>query len=196
MLAAQHNAQPVAWAQLRQIERVQGQEVILVGGQRAKRAVSCLVAPEPGDEVAVIQTPKGLFVVGIITRPGAQNLRVEAPGEMDITAGQRLGLGSGGRLEMAAGGKFVIMAGGIELISRALRASLGVVRVGAGRVRMAASEVVSRLKRRLSSVEELERVEAGAIMHEASSVYSASAGTMALEAEGDVRIDGQMVQLG
>ena len=84
-----------------------GNDLLLIeaGAARmtARRALSCLVAPEPGDIVLLGGDPGRVYVLAVLERTVAGPVRITAPGDVELVA-------AGGRLA-------VIGASAVEVIS-------------------------------------------------------------------------------
>jgi len=82
----------------------------LTDGRLARRALSCLVAAEPGDHVIVLACSGGPFVTHVLSResssvqlsaPGAEKLTI-AQAEVEIGASRSVSVTAGGTLSLAS----------------------------------------------------------------------------------------------
>lgn len=75
--------------------------------QAAQVAFSCLIKPEPGDSVLCTQNETGAnFVLGIIERPGEQDMTLAFPANATLTANNgNIGAFSSQSVTLSAGAK-------------------------------------------------------------------------------------------
>lgn len=86
-------------AELRQRD---GDHWLLEDGRQVRQAVSCLVQPQPGDQVLLVATEQGTFISQILTRSSEQTLtlgQLDQPlavqgDQLQLIASQSLELGS------------------------------------------------------------------------------------------------------
>ncbi|HEY3818505.1 MAG TPA: DUF3540 domain-containing protein [Polyangiaceae bacterium] len=85
------------------------------GERRARRAASCLVAPEAGDEVAIIVTGDGrVFVTAVLVRAEDRPIEIAVDGDLRISA-------RGGSCHIdATDGVEIRAEGALSLVSKAL----------------------------------------------------------------------------
>ncbi len=197
------------------LARVDRAELVVktdTGVIRARRAPSCLVAPEQGDLVLVTTLEAGAaFVVAVLERePGrAATLVAEAGLNVRVPNGAFTVSASDG-VEIAAEHAFEITAGELEV--DAARASFKVteasfvadlVRTEIDRARHVARTVESvfervteRVKRAYRTIEEFEQVRAARIDYQAKTTLSLHGENTVLTAEELVKIDAEQIHLG
>lgn len=88
----------------RTVDRLADGVAVLDDGRRARRAVGCLVRPEAGDRVLVWDDPEGgdRYILSVLERPDGAPVTVEAAGDLEIRAGDRLSLAGAGGIALSA----------------------------------------------------------------------------------------------
>lgn len=88
-------------------------------GRQARQAASCLLRPEPGDWVLLMQGQRELYVMAVLERgagtaqlavPGADHVQLAAQA-IELVAGQRLGLGCLGSVDITSADGTVALQG-------------------------------------------------------------------------------------
>jgi hypothetical protein len=176
----------------------QGQDlVILANGAEApaRRALSCLVEPEPGDLVLLAAAQDRRYVLAVLERPGDAALRVALPDGASIDA-------EGGRLRIGAA-TLVLEADNAQLAAGRLGVAAGGTEVRLGRVRMVAEAVealaeriIGRFRRSYRFVEEGEHLRARDIDHRASGHLHLRGDTTAVQANALVKVQSGQIHLG
>jgi hypothetical protein len=179
---------------------------------RARRAASCLLAPERGDEVLVaIVEGRPAYVLAILEREGSLPSRVELEGDASITTPRgRLSISSGEGIDIVAEkdanvvsnelrvravtGHFVVDA--IELFSGALSAHVERARSVVKTLDTVAERVVERVQRAYRFVEEVEHVRAERIDYQASKELTIRAENAVIMADELVKVDGSQIHVG
>lgn len=103
-------------------------------GTTARRAIGCLVRPEPGDRALVWRCPESgdAFVLSVLERPGDSAVVVDAGDRLTLRAAERLSLSCGGEVTIAAPlGAISLIAGrltlsaidGLTMVARAAMAT-------------------------------------------------------------------------
>jgi Protein of unknown function (DUF3540) len=104
------------------VDSVSGEEVRLVGGASARRALSCLAEPRAGDEVLVWRAnQEELFVTAVLTRRGDEKVTVAPPGERELQiSARRLSLAAQEDLTVVSGRDCIVSAprGNVALSAR------------------------------------------------------------------------------
>ena len=111
---------------LRRLET--GAVVVLLDGQDAacRCAISCLVAPEPGDLVLLAGNDAEAYILAVLERPGAAPavLTASTPSETMVLAAQKLVLRAADELEMTAprtqikGGRLTIAVDMLSFVAK------------------------------------------------------------------------------
>lgn len=146
-------------------------------GRQARQAASCLLRPEPGDWVLLMQGRRELYVMAVLERsaasahlavPGADTVQLTAPA-LDLVAGQRLGLGCVGDVDITSA------AGTVALQARHLLSH--------------ASETQVQTARHWVAQVEQALVQASALLH-----LQAEQGLVTAKA--DLKLDAERISLG
>jgi hypothetical protein len=178
----------------------------------ARRAVSCLVEPRPGDTVLFARgTPGACHVLAILERESEDAARLSFPGDVEIKS-------EAGRVSIASEkGIDLLTTGDTALVSRRLsvhageaevhvsdlsfsgtffRAQVETIKVLARAFDSVFERISQRVKRSFRRVEELDQLNAGQIDHRATKLMSLRGKYSMLTAEEDVRIDGDKILMG
>lgn len=146
----------------------------------ARRATSCLVAPEVGDRVLVAWSGDESYVLAVLERTERAPVRLVTRGNTEL-----------------------VVDGALSVSSRAFslasaRALFDVERVDAvfGKVEAVIERVLQRVKRSYRFVEETEQVRAGCIDIAAQSTMSLHAENAMVTADNLVKVDAEQIQLG
>ncbi len=188
------------------------------GSYHARRARSCLVAPECGDIVLLATLPRGeCYVLAVLDRPGEGageersrtklsldgDLEIElATGRLTVAAQQGVDLAAGGNVSVVAPGINVHAADGNVLIDRlsvlgsVFHAEVDRIKVLAASAESVFDRVVQRVKRAYRTVEETDQLRAGRMDYVAKTSMNLHAGTALLTAEELVKLDGEQIHLG
>jgi hypothetical protein len=178
----------------------------------ARRAVSCLVEPRPGDTVMLARgTPGTCHVLAILTRESEDAASLVFPNDVEIKS-------EAGRVSLAADkGIDLLTTGETAVVSRRLsihageaeihvpdlsfsgtffRAQVQAIKVVARAFDSVFERISQRVKRSFRRVEELDQLKAGQIDHRAEKLVSIRGKYSMLTAEEDVRIDGDKILMG
>jgi len=184
------------------------------GRYRARRGVSCLVAPGLGDTVLVALAADGrCWVLAVLERPGRQDAKVElsVDGDLDIrSVTGRLGLAAAKGMSLVSGREVAVVSGRVEVnavegsvVVERLRLLGGLLQTEVDRVKTMAKSVdvvlerfSQRVKRSYRQVEELDQLRAERIDHAASGTMSLQADNALVTARKLAKIDGEQVHLG
>ena len=197
------------------VVRVEGAELVVraVGHAewRARRAVSCLVAPVAGDLVLVASAGDGAaWVLAVLERtegaPGELawdgDLKVGASGRVSIAAQEGVEIASGKHVRVVGASLDVSAAEGNVVVERLAYVGTRVL-AEVERVKLLARSVDSvldrlsqRVKRSYRTVEEIDRVKAKAIDYEAEATIRLHAENTVVTSDGLVRVDGDQIHLG
>jgi len=199
-----------------QVDRVEGAIIVARGDGmvvRARRAASCIVAPESGDRVLMAQTGEGrVYVLSVLERSDATtaerwvaegDVTIEAKaGRVDVVASEGASVSSTG--EVAIRGQEISLSsavakvafGKLSLLGREVLGEVANVRVVAETLDTAAELIVQTAARVTRVITEIEHVRAGAIDMAAEKVLAIHAENAMVTAKELVKMDGEAVQLG
>lgn len=184
---------------------------LVVGGKdmQALRAVSCLIAPQADDTVALLATSDGLFITDVLVRPenndqplrinaeradgeqqdvvlAAGNLRIEAQDRLEAT-GKRLSFRFDSMLMTSDQLAFVgkkLMTSMLDIVTNA-------------KTRLASFETTStKARNRIDRVTETDQLKAGSIQTQADTVALTQAESTVFVAKEDIRLDGKRISMG
>jgi hypothetical protein len=182
------------------------------GGLPVRRALSCLIRPEPGDRVLVSGTlPDQLWLLAVLERPGEAPLRLtlDRPAELAVSAGDLrlrapggLHLEGGERLE--AGAPEVVLRGDqatfafrrLTALAREALASLRTCRLLAGWLDTSAERVHLRAETARREVRGLDQTRAGNLELQADQTLRMQGEHLLASADKLVRVDGDQIHLG
>lgn len=176
----------------------------------AKRAVSCLAAPQPGDRIALATSAGGeAWIMGVLEREGDGELCLDVDGDVRLRA-PRLRLDGAAELRLSSAGEVGVTTSRLAL--RAVDTQLLLDRVNCtAEVLVSQIERVKsfgksldqsfgrlsqRLKRSFRHVEDIDRLKAGHIDHVADTTLSLRSEHTVVTADGLVKVDGKQVHLG
>jgi hypothetical protein len=182
------------------------------GTYAAKRAVSCLVEPEPGDLVLVAVTPRGaVYALAVLERPGGAPTTLTADGDMAIrlrdgrftvAAQEGVDLVSGKDMALIAGELRVTASLGSVALSRLayvgsiVETEIERLKMLGGTVDSTLTRLYQRVKRSYRVVEELDQVKAERIDYEAKEHVRLHGKNALITAECLVKVDGDQIHLG
>ncbi len=195
------------------VTRVDGVEVVLdVQGSEvvARRAKSCLVAPEVGDRVLVaFGRDRRAFVLAVLEGERAA-ATVAAEGDLEFKVAGRFGVSATDGVELVSGTAVSFIANALK--ARAFEADLVIDRLAyvGSRVRAEVSaiktiaaaadsvfeRVTQRVKRSFRFVEEADTVKAGRIDYAADTALTMRSKNAVIAAEELAKVDAEQIQLG
>jgi Protein of unknown function (DUF3540) len=181
------------------------------GTWQARRAKSCLVAPEIGDAVLCASGPEGVFVLAVLRGAEGAPTRVEAEGDLHIRSREgRVALSSPEGVDLVSGGFVAVTSAEVHV--RAAKGSVAVEELGylgrlvqaeVARVALVAHEVDSalerltlRAKRVFRFVEEIDQTRAGTVDLRAQNLVGIRGENAILSARVLAKIDGEQIHLG
>lgn len=179
---------------------------------QARRAASCLLAPEVGDRVLVAVEEAGdAFVLAVLVRgsEGATTIGVEgdlairaASGKVTIAAQEGVDVVSPSPVRVAAGEVTVSAAIGrlrveaLEVLGRAVKAELGKVKVFASSLDSVLERFTQRSRTSLRTVEELDQVRAKHIDYAAAGNAHLRGENALVSAEDLVKVNAEQIHIG
>ncbi|MBI4952626.1 MAG: DUF3540 domain-containing protein [Myxococcales bacterium] len=177
----------------------------------ARRAKSCLVAPDVGDRVLCAVEGDAVFVLAVLEgAPGAAT-RVSADGDLKLQATTgRLTLGASEGIDLVTGKTVGVTGGAVHVraqtgsvaveelgfLSRLVRAEVGRVALLAEHVDSTVTRIVQRAKRAFRFVEEVEQVRAGTLDLRAENLAAIRADNTLVTARVLAKIDAAQVHIG
>jgi len=176
----------------------------------AKRAKSCLVAPDAGDRVLCAEDGAEVFVLAVLEGEAGANTRLVAEGDLQVQATGSLGLRAGDGVEIAAAKEIGLFAGKLHLraqaavaaieelglVGRSAEAHLQKVVVVAERMETRAERLVQRAKQAFRFVEALEQVRAGVFDLRAEKLAAIRGENTVVAARTLAKLDGEQVKIG
>lgn len=170
---------------------------VVRGGARiaARRALSCLIEPEPGDLVLLGGPAAQPYVLAVLERPGSQPVRLAVAGDMEVAS-------DGGRLTLSA--ETLVMGartGQVAIDDLALSGGKVAARFGRiGLVAEAIESLVTRLltraRRSYRFVEETDHLRAQGVDHRASGHMNLRGETAVMHAAVLVKVDAAQIHMG
>lgn len=181
------------------------------GRFRAKRAVSCLVEPEVGDEVLFAGRSSGdLYVLAVLERKAAGAVLVRAPGDLTIKADGRIAIASPEGVDVVTSKNIALTGGGIEVraghghvfvrhldfIGEKLVGEVEALKVVSGKIERIAERVIERVKRSYRFIEEMDQLRAGQIEYVAEETMRLKGENAFVQADKLAKVDGDQIHLG
>jgi hypothetical protein len=181
------------------------------GSCRARRAKSCLVSPDVGDRVLCAVEPEGAFVLAVLTgREGAET-RIEAEGDLELSApAGKVAVRGADAVDLVSGGAVTTTAAEINLC--APRGSVAIEEMGFfGRVVQAevtrialvaqdVDSVISRIAQKAKQVfrfiEDIDQTRAGMVDMRAENLIALRGENAIVSARVLAKIDGEQIHLG
>lgn len=160
----------------------------------ARRAVSCLVEPEPGDLVLLGGAASRLYVLAVLERAGTAPVCLAVAGDMEIAAGGRLGLRSDA-LDVAAR-TGTVTVGALSLAGGKVSARFGAMTLVADALESLVTRLMTRAKRSYRFVEESEQLRAADIDYRAEGHLHLRGETSTVQARVLVKMDANQIHMG
>ena len=168
------------------------------GRARAQRAVSCLVAPEPGDRVLLGGAGTDeLFILSILQRNGARPKRITSEGDLVME------LDSGGFTVAAREGISLHSPQEVGVTAARVDVKTGEARMVVGRAQVIGEaidaiweRVTQRVKTSFRRVDGLDQVRSGAVDYSADGMMRLHAENTMVTAKGLVKTDAAQVHIG
>jgi len=180
--------------------------------QTARVAFSCLIKPELGDLVLCTKSETGAnFILGIIERPGEQNMTLDFPADATILAENgNLSALSQKSVTLAAADKLNCFSDQVihksrdavvdydEVVARGttLQATFSTVRLISQMVNILAKQVIDKFKNYIRHTEDYDQVKAGQMTRKADGLYSVDSKNTVLVSKKDTKIDGERIHMG
>lgn len=167
-------------------------------GIEARRAVSCLVAPEEGDRVLVFEPGSASpYVLAVLERPEGGPVRLTAEGDLAVEVGSGgFAVRAAGGLELVSEGELTLGADGLRVHVREARLSTGAVTLLAGRVESVLESLSLSVRRAFRRVEEIDHLRAGAIDYAAEGLTRVHGEHTVLTARQLLKSDAPQIHVG
>ena len=175
----------------------EGQLIVRLGrGDRpAVRAASCLVAPEIGDEVALVITGEGrVFVIAVLVAASERGVDIAVEGDLRIRAEGSLSLASKVMNLSAAEGSFVLAK--LSVLATSLVASSDSVRVAARTFDGFVERLSQTAKRCFRKVEELDQLRAARVDYRTEHEMSLRSENFLVGARKLAKVDAEQIHIG
>lgn len=204
----------LAYSLAGRVARVEGALLAVASGNaeyQARRAASCLLSPDVGDDVLLAIVPElGTFVLSVLVKTG-EAARLSVDGDLEIQA-------QSGRVVVAArDGVDLVSTGGVGITSQSLRVTSRVaelvldnlsmvgslaqahvtrVKVAADTIDQAAQRLTQRLQRAYRFVSGTDQLRAERVDIAADKTLSVHAENAVVTAAELVKVDGGQIHLG
>ncbi len=178
----------------------------------AQVAFSCLVKPKPDDLVLCIKGETGTYyILGIIERPGKQNMTVSFPADVVLRAeGGSLGVSSWKSVTLVSGEKLNCFSDQVvhksreavvnyeELTAKGtnLQASYKTVSLISRLITTIAGQCIQRMKNFIRQTKGSDQVTAGQMTRNAKGLFSIDSKHTVLVSKKDTKIDGERIHMG
>ncbi len=182
------------------------------GEHEARRAVSCLVAPEVGDEVLLAAMGDGrAWILAVLERRAGAAIQLEADGDVawrlrkgrfSVAAQQGLDLATAGKASVIAGELLVTAAEAVlhldrlSYLGRLVHAEVEKVKLFAGSLDSVLDRFWQKVKRSYRFVEEADHVRADQIDYAAEQNVHLRGRNALVTAEQLVKVDAEQIHLG
>jgi Protein of unknown function (DUF3540) len=181
------------------------------GTCQARRAKSCLVAPEMGDTVLCASGAEGTFVLAVLVGREGAPTRLAADGDFHIqsqsgrvavASRQGIDLVSGGTVTMTASelhvraGKGSVAVEDLGFFGKLVRAEVAKVVLAAQEVDSVVTRLTQRAKRVFRFVEEIDQTRAGTIDLRAQNMVGIRGENAVISARVLAKLDGEQIHLG
>lgn len=164
----------------------------------AARAVSCLVAPETNDLVALMGgQAEALFVVAVLDRSSSSDARIAPDGNLtfDLRAGHFSVQASEG-VNLVSSARVAVAARKVEVRSRQGEFVIDTIRVVGNAVDSLLDRLSQKVRVSLRHVEEVDLVRAGQIDYSSRGLTRLHGEDVAMTASGLVKAQGSQIHLG
>lgn len=178
---------------------------------QARRAVSCLVEPEPGDLVLLGGDVARPFVIAVLERRGDAPVRIAVRGDAELVArGGRLRLMGEAGVDAASPGAVSLSGAEVAVTARSgrflidqvvhvgtsLRAHIAQLKLVGDALETVVRRVMARMTRSTRIVEEIDQLRSGSIEHRAEETLRMHARNSVITASNLAKVDGGQIHLG
>lgn len=214
MTAAKKLANVEAYLEAGRVERIADDllDVRLAGGPcRARRAKSCLVAPEIGDKVLCAVDADGAYALAVLEGREAAPTKLAVDGDLQIQsrggrvtvgAGQGIALVSSSEVSVAArevsvrAPKGSVAIDDLGIFGRLVQAQVAKVTLAAQEVDTIAERLSQRVKRAFRFVEDIDQTRAGTVDMRAQKMIGIRGENAVISARVLAKIDGEQIHVG
>lgn len=177
----------------------------------ARRAASCLLEPEPGDQVLVSGRNDSVYIIAVLERAGNAPARLVVNGDASLTvyggsfalsADKELCLKTPAQLALDSAELLVraeqgtLLIGRLKAIGRELCASIGNVKLIGNVLQTFVGKLSQFAKNSLRAVEGVDQLRSGSIDYECERTLNLHGREILATADGLVKVDGSQIQLG
>ncbi|WP_437763085.1 DUF3540 domain-containing protein [Sorangium sp. So ce281] len=213
MTAVKKLARPEAYLETGSVERVGATLVVRLGASscEARRAKSCLVAPDVGDKVLCAIEPEGVYVLAVLDGREGAPTKLATDGDLVVQArGGRIAVCASERVDIV-GAREVAMTGA-EVHVRAKKGAIAIDELGffgrlvqaeVTKIALVAQEadtiltrLTQRAKRVFRFVEEIDQTRAGTVDLRAQNLIGIRGENAIISARVLAKVDGEQIHLG
>lgn len=177
----------------------------------ARRAASCLLEPEPGDQVLVSGRADSIYIIAVLERAGNAPARLVVDGDASLRASggsftlcadKDLCLSTPARLAQDAAELVVqaqrgtLVIGKLKAFGQELCASIGSVKLIGNVLETFVGKLSQFAKNSLRAVEGVDQLRCGSIDYECERTLNLHGREILATADGLVKVDGSQIQLG
>ena len=214
MNAAKKLANVDACVETGRVERIAADvlEVRLAGGTyRARRAKSCLVAPEIGDKVLCAIDADGAYALAVLEGRAAAATKIAVDGDLQIQSrGGRMTMGAPQGIAMVSGSEVSVAAREVSVrapkgsvaiddlgfFGRLVQAQVTKVTLAAQEIDTVADRLSQRLKRAFRFVEDIDQTRAGTVDLRAQHLVGIRGENAVISARVLAKVDGEQIHIG
>ncbi|WP_437896477.1 DUF3540 domain-containing protein [Sorangium sp. So ce124] len=213
MTAAKKLASPETYMETGRVERVGAAFAVRLssGSCEARRAKSCLVAPDVGDKVLCAIEPDGVYVLAVLDGREGAPTKLATDGDLVVQArGGRFAVCASERIDIAGAREVAVT--GAEVQVRARKGSVAIDELGffgrlvqaevtkialiAQEADTALTRLTQRVKRVFRFVEEVDQTRAGTIDLRAQNLVGIRGENAIISARVLAKVDGEQIHLG
>lgn len=180
------------------------------GPVEAEVAASCLLEPEPGDHVLLVQGGGGAFVLAVLRREGTGPAMVDVPEGLTIRSREGNVTLAGHAVELTASDKTTLTSPNLEVSSlrgtffvdklealgSRIDADVGKLSIVAETIDTVADRLRQKLERSYRFVKGLDQKRAGTIDAKAETYARVHASNTVITSDNLVKIDGEQIHIG
>ena len=165
------------------------------GEETARRAVSCLVAPAPNDEVLLAGLPDGrLFVLAVLERTDRDRTEIAVPGALELRAEESVSITSTRLALRAAEGRVVF--GSLTALLGSLLTQVEAARLVADTIDSVCQRLSQTLRRCTRRVTEMDELRAGRLDYRTEQEMCLRAENLLAGARKLAKVDGEQIHIG
>ncbi|MBM4359266.1 MAG: DUF3540 domain-containing protein [Deltaproteobacteria bacterium] len=188
----------------------EGDSFCLEGGERARRAPSCLLAPRPGDRVLVALTPEA-FVLAVLERDASRPAELlfdgdaairSRTGRIDVDAPEGVRLSTRRTFEVVsravsvASGRADLLLGELSAVASRARATFDDAGMVAKTCEIVAERISEHAERVYRFVSEFDQLRARHFDHRAEHLAQIRGENTVVVAKQVARVDGEQITIG